>query len=195
MILYTRIRSPIGDLLLHGDERGLAGLSFSTGLGGERQPEWRRADAAFAEVRAQLEAYFAGERTTFDVPLSFHSGTPFQQKVWNALLHDVSFGDTITYGELARRLDCPAAARAVGGANARNPIAIIVPCHRVIGTSGGLTGYAGGMESKRFLLAHEASVCRGRASADGAGAGSDGAGAAADGTGPAATARTLSASR
>lgn len=155
MILYTRIPSPIGDLLLHGGEHGLAGLSVG---GRGPQPGWRRADAAFVTVRAQVDAYFEGERTTFDVPLDLEAGTSFQRTVWTALLGEVPFGETITYGELARRVGRPAAPRAVGGANARNPIAIIIPCHRVLGAAGALTGYGGGIDAKRFLLAHEASA-------------------------------------
>jgi methylated-DNA-[protein]-cysteine S-methyltransferase len=106
-----------------------------------------------AAARAQLEEYFAGERTAFEVPLDLR-GTPFQLAVWNALL-EIPFGVTCSYGELARRIGKPRAVRAVGHAIGSNPVAIVVPCHRVIGARGRLTGYAGGIERKAWLLAHE----------------------------------------
>jgi methylated-DNA-[protein]-cysteine S-methyltransferase len=113
-------------------------------------PEWRRADEPFAEVRRQLAEYFDGERDEFDVPLEM-TGTHFQRRVWRAL-RQIPYGETTTYGELARRVGRPSASRAVGLANGRNPIAVIVPCHRVIGSDGSLTGYGGGLERKRLLL-------------------------------------------
>jgi len=106
-----------------------------------------------ARAAAQLAAYFAGERHTFDLPLA-PAGTPFQHRVWDALL-DIPYGEVRSYGELARALGRPAASRAVGFANSKNPISIIVPCHRVIGARGALTGYAGGMTAKAWLLEHE----------------------------------------
>jgi methylated-DNA-[protein]-cysteine S-methyltransferase len=109
-----------------------------------------------AEARAQLAAYFAGERATFALPLAAR-GTPFQARVWAALC-GIAPGETISYAELARRVGHPTAVRAVGGANARNPLAIVVPCHRVIGAGGALTGFAGGVERKRWLLAHEGAL-------------------------------------
>ena len=109
--------------------------------------------AVLARTQAQLEEYFAGGRTEFDVPLA-PQGTAFQQAVW-MLLRDIEFGSTTTYGELAARLGRPSASRAVGAAVGRNPIGLIVPCHRVIGASGALTGYAGGIERKTWLLTHE----------------------------------------
>ena len=112
-------------------------------------------------MRDQLEAYFAGERVEFDVPLDLDEATPFRRSVWSALL-EIPYGETVSYGELARRLALPTAARAVGAANGSNPISIIIPCHRVIGSSGDLTGYAGGLERKRYLLRHEADVRPGR---------------------------------
>ncbi len=156
--LYTYVPSPIGRLLLCGDEERLHALytppaSEDTGLVRGRQ----RADTAFAPAREQLDAYFAGERVEFDVPLSFDGAPAFFESVWRALLA-VPFGTTVTYGELATQLGRPTAARAVGMANGRNPISIIVPCHRVIGAAGDLTGYAGGLERKRYLLQHEAEV-------------------------------------
>jgi methylated-DNA-[protein]-cysteine S-methyltransferase len=118
------------------------------------RPEWRPADEPFADVRRQLSEYFDGERDEFDVPLGM-TGTPFQRRVWQALQR-IPYGETTTYGELARRLGRPSASRAVGLANGRNPIAVIVPCHRVIGSDGSLTGYGGGVERKRLLLELEA---------------------------------------
>jgi len=156
--LYTEMNSPIGRLLLSGDEHRLSGLhlppaSENPGLA----RGWRRADAPFARARDQLEAYFDGERVEFDVPLEMDGATAFHGSVWRALL-DIPYGTTTSYGDLARQLGRPTAARAVGAANGRNPIAIIVPCHRVIGSAGSLTGYAGGLERKRYLLRHEAEV-------------------------------------
>jgi O-6-methylguanine DNA methyltransferase len=109
--------------------------------------------APLPETRRQLQEYFDGTRTTFDVPLAAQ-GTEFQQRVWKALC-DIPWGETISYGELARRIGDPGASRAVGMANGRNPVSIIVPCHRVIGANGKLTGYGGGMERKAFLIQHE----------------------------------------
>ena len=158
--LYTYMPSPIGRLLLCGDGRRLTGLytppaSEDRGLVRGR----RRSDAAFAPVREQLEAYFDGERVAFDVRLDLDGASPFRRNVWNALL-EIPYGATVSYGELARHLGVPSAARAVGAANGSNPISIIVPCHRVIGSGGDLTGYAGGLERKRYLLRHEAEVLR-----------------------------------
>jgi methylated-DNA-[protein]-cysteine S-methyltransferase len=116
----------------------------------------KRDDAPFHEARKQLGAYFAGELRDFNLPLAAE-GTPFQQRVW-AVLRTIPFGSTVSYGEIARRLDLPAASRAVGAANGRNPISVIVPCHRVIGANGTLTGYGGGLERKRWLLHHEAEI-------------------------------------
>jgi methylated-DNA-[protein]-cysteine S-methyltransferase len=112
-----------------------------------------RDEALLKRPRARLQAYFAGELRDFELPLAA-AGTPFQQSVWRALC-DIPYGETISYGELARRIGQPKAARAVGLANGQNPIAIVVPCHRVIGADGSLTGYGGGLERKRWLLAHE----------------------------------------
>lgn len=147
----TTIPSPIGRLLLVGDERTLRGLHM---LDGPKppvlDPAWVEDPAPFAAVIAQLDEYFAGERTTFDVAIEL-PGTPFQQRVWEAL-RAIPYGRTISYGELARRIDQPSAVRAVGLANGRNPVSVIVPCHRVIGANGTLTGYGGGVERKRLLL-------------------------------------------
>ena len=155
-MLYTHLESPIGKLLLCGDEERLTGLYTAPRChAAEVVRDARRAQEPFARVRDQLEQYFAGERLEFDVPLSLDGGSPFSQSVWRSL-REIPYGATITYGELARKLGHSTAARAVGLANGRNPIAIIVPCHRVIGAGGDLTGYAGGLERKRFLLEHEA---------------------------------------
>jgi len=152
--------SPIGRLLLCGDGERLTGLyTLPASDDRARVRGRRRTDTAFASVREQLEEYFDGERVEFGVPLDTDGATPFRRNVWNALL-DIPYGATVSYGELARQLGAPNAARAVGAANGSNPISIIVPCHRVIGSAGSLTGYAGGLERKRFLLRHEAEVAR-----------------------------------
>ena len=153
---YTRIESPIEPLLLASDGESLTSLFMVTQRHGPFFSEsWKRDDNAkpFAEARRQMEAYFAGELTEFDLPLNM-IGTEFQKTVWRELLN-IPFGVTISYGELAERVGNPSASRAVGAANGRNPISIIVPCHRVIGSNGKLTGYGGGIERKEWLLAHE----------------------------------------
>ena len=138
------VDSPIGPLGLVVDDQGrLTEINFGSSLD--------RGDASRAA--AQLSEYFSGKRQTFDLPLNL-KGTEFQLAVWNELLR-VPYGDTITYAELARRIGRPAAIRAVGAANGANPIPVIVPCHRVIGSNGTLTGYGGGIERKQWLLAHE----------------------------------------
>jgi methylated-DNA-[protein]-cysteine S-methyltransferase len=156
-VTYTTMASPVGELLLRGGDGVLSGLSMW--WPGEPLPlrdGWRRDDAALAFAVAQLDEYFAGRRTAFDMPLA-PRGTPFQQRVWQ-LLREIPYGDTTSYGALARRLGSPEASRAVGLANGRNPIAIIIPCHRVVGSDGSLTGYGGGLDRKRWLLDHERSV-------------------------------------
>jgi methylated-DNA-[protein]-cysteine S-methyltransferase len=148
---YTTIDSPIGELLLLGDDRSLHGLYMQDGRKSTRVARtWRRAPRRFSRVVAQLGEYFAGRRTNFELPLSMH-GSPFELAVWRAL-QDIPYGGTVSYGEIARRIGRPSAARAVGLANGRNPISVIVPCHRVIGANGALTGYGGGLERKRLLL-------------------------------------------
>jgi methylated-DNA-[protein]-cysteine S-methyltransferase len=146
------LSTPVGDLLATADESGaLTGLWWGrTGVGVGDD------DGRFAFLRTQLERWFAGEITSFEVPLA-PRGTPWQQAVW-AALRDVPYGETITYTELAARAGRPGAARAAGAANGRNPISILIPCHRVVGTSGALTGYAGGVDAKAWLLAHERAV-------------------------------------
>jgi methylated-DNA-[protein]-cysteine S-methyltransferase len=150
-LAYTSIDSPIGELLLVGDGERLHGLYMQAG----RKPasvaaHWQCSAAPFAAVRAQLEEYFAGERSQFDVALTLQ-GNAFERRVW-AALQRIPYGETVSYGEIATRIGSPTAARAVGLANGRNPVAVIVPCHRVIGADGGLTGYGGGLERKRLLL-------------------------------------------
>ena len=157
---YTEIDSPLGAILLRGTARGLTGLFMEQHLRGPGAAEragWTRAEAPFAAARVQLAEYFVGTRTAFDLALDCEAmgGTPFQRRVWTALL-DIPYGETISYGELARRVGQPLAVRAVGLANGRNPLSVIVPCHRVIGAGGQLTGYGGGTERKRALLALEA---------------------------------------
>jgi methylated-DNA-[protein]-cysteine S-methyltransferase len=155
MTTYSSFDSPVGELLLVGDDDGLRGLYLPDHRRGPaRAADWARDDAALAGVREQLAEYFAGERTDFDLPLA-PAGTPFQLEVWEAL-RGIPYGETETYGELAARVGRPGSARAVGAANGRNPISIVVPCHRVVGAAGALTGYAGGLEAKERLLAHEA---------------------------------------
>ena len=153
-ILYSTLSSPIGELLLTSNGRSVTGVYLRNQKHGARRTgDWKRDDAALKRLRAQLQAYFAGALREFELPLAA-AGTPFQQRVWRALC-EIPYGETISYGELARRIGQPKAARAVGLANGRNPISIVVPCHRVIGANGSLTGYGGGLERKRWLLAHE----------------------------------------
>lgn len=151
---YTHIDSPIGPLLLIGDGVALTGLHMANGKHPVAiEPHWQHDDGVFATAGDQLTAYFDNRRQVFDLPLK-PAGTPFQQRVWTALLA-IPFGQVESYGALARRIGKPTASRAVGMANGRNPISIIVPCHRVIGADGSLTGYGGGIERKRWLLTHE----------------------------------------
>jgi methylated-DNA-[protein]-cysteine S-methyltransferase len=155
---YTILDSPIGELLLVGDEDGaLHRLDMREG----RRPvaldgRWERRDDPFAGVRTQLSEYFDGRRREFDVKLAM-AGNAFEKRVWQELC-EIPFGETISYGQLARRIGAPEAPRAVGLANGRNPVAVIVPCHRVIGANGSLTGYGGGLERKRLLLDLEAGI-------------------------------------
>ncbi len=152
----TDYESPLQTLRLVSDGRSLLGLYMQSE---KHQPSFQAdgivdaAVAPFPVARQQLAAYFAGMLTQFDLPLQLH-GTIFQQQVW-AALNCIPYGTTLTYGELAQRVGQPQAARAVGLANGRNPISIIVPCHRVIGANGKLTGYGGGLDRKQWLLNHE----------------------------------------
>lgn len=154
---YATFASPVGPLLMMSDGQSLTGLhTDSDKHRPAMRPDWIRDEAAapFAEVKAQLRGYFEGRLTEFDLPLA-PQGTEFQLRVWQEL-RGIPHGETISYAELARRIGRPQASRAVGHANARNPISIIVPCHRVIGADNSLTGYAGGLERKRMLLEREA---------------------------------------
>jgi methylated-DNA-[protein]-cysteine S-methyltransferase len=153
---YTIMQSPIDDLLLVSDGNALTGLFMEQQTRNGRAVEavWKRDPGPFREVERQLLAYFEGGPGQFDVPIRLR-GTDFQQVVWTAL-RALRPGERISYGVLARRNGRPGAGRAVGLANARNPIGIIVPCHRVIGATGSLTGYGGGLARKRWLLEHEA---------------------------------------
>jgi methylated-DNA-[protein]-cysteine S-methyltransferase len=151
---YTMMKSPVGPLLLAGDERGLRLIHFSAG----RRPvspqrDWVENAAPFKDVVRQLQAYFEGKRRKFDVPLVLE-GTEFQLLVWRNL-QKIPYGETVSYGQLARRIGSPEAARAVGLANGSNPIPIIIPCHRVIGSNGDLTGFGGGLPVKKKLLSLE----------------------------------------
>ncbi len=146
---YSTLTTPIGELLLVADDDGALSAVHLPGRHGDTDG-WERDDRLLADARRQLTEYFAGERTEFDLPLR-PVGAPFQLRVRAALLR-IPYGETASYGEIARELGHPTAARAVGAANGRNPLAIVVPCHRVIGADGSLTGYAGGLECKRALL-------------------------------------------
>jgi methylated-DNA-[protein]-cysteine S-methyltransferase len=141
----TTYMSPVGPLRLRADDDALVELSFAD-RAGERDDD----SPVLAATRRQLDEYFAGERTAFDVPLRM-DGSPWEKRVWDALL-SIGYGETTSYGAIAAQLDARGSARAVGAANGRNPVAIIVPCHRVIGASGKLTGYGGGLERKSALL-------------------------------------------
>jgi methylated-DNA-[protein]-cysteine S-methyltransferase len=152
---YCYLDTPIGELLLAGDADGLSMIGFPKGSM-RRAPEgdWIFNEQPLAEACRQLREYFAGERREFDLPLKL-SGTAFQVSVLEALLH-IPYGETTSYGEIARRIGRPRAVRAVGAANGRNPIPIVVPCHRVIGSTGDLTGFGGGLDTKEALLRLEA---------------------------------------
>jgi methylated-DNA-[protein]-cysteine S-methyltransferase len=155
MVSHTVVDSPLGPLTLRAHDGVLSGLYMVEHRRGPDASALGEPDEdGLPAVREQLAAYFAGELRAFDVPLDLR-GTAFQQRVW-AALRDIPYGETRTYGELAAALGAPSASRAVGLANGRNPISIVVPCHRVVGASGSLTGYAGGVERKRALLDLEA---------------------------------------
>ncbi|HEX5407237.1 MAG TPA: methylated-DNA--[protein]-cysteine S-methyltransferase [Pseudonocardiaceae bacterium] len=160
---HTVIESPVGDLTVVAAEGAITGLYFARHLRAPaRDAIGVHTDTGFTEVARQLDEYFAGTRTEFDLPLA-PVGNDFQQRVW-ALLTTIPYGETRSYGDLARSLGDPGLAQAVGSANGRNPISIIVPCHRVVGADGSLTGYAGGLDRKRYLLELEepAEVAAGR---------------------------------
>jgi len=151
---YHAFDTPIGSLRLVGDENSIDRIDLPNWAVEPPDPAWTpsadRLPAALAEAKRQLEEYFAGERQDFDLPLS-PQGTAFQRRVW-AELRRIPFGETISYGELAARIGKPSASRAVGAANGRNPLPVVVPCHRVIGSDGRLTGFGGGLPTKQALL-------------------------------------------
>jgi methylated-DNA-[protein]-cysteine S-methyltransferase len=146
MDCYSLIASPVGNLLATRNEQGITSISFD----GVPLEEWTRDDAAFHDLREQLRGYFAKELRVFDLPLA-PRGTPFQLEVWRAL-GEIPYGETRSYAQVARSIGRPNAIRAVGAANGANPLPIVVPCHRVIGSNGSLTGFGGGLTAKRFLL-------------------------------------------
>jgi methylated-DNA-[protein]-cysteine S-methyltransferase len=152
---FSTFDSPVGELLARLDDNGqLIGLHFVDGRHTPaKRAGWVRDDGAFDDLHAQLDAYFAGELLTFELPLTMH-GSEFQRKVWQEL-REIPYGHTSSYVQIAEAVGSPRASRAVGGANGRNPISIVVPCHRVIGASGTLTGYGGGLDRKQWLLALE----------------------------------------
>ena len=148
MTIQTYLASPVGDITLQATDKGLSYVGFAP-----KSVYSEGTNEHLKRACTQLTEYFAGQRSEFDVALDTQ-GTPFQQAVWQ-LLRQIPYGETNTYGWMAARLDNPKAVRAVGAANGKNPISIIVPCHRIIGANGKLTGYAGGLERKSWLLAHE----------------------------------------
>lgn len=155
--LTTDLASPLGLLTLVSDGAALIGARLATQRG-PREAARAGEDAVLARAREQLAEYFAGSRTAFDLPLA-PRGTPFEREVWRALTA-IPFGETTCYSTLAARLGRPGAARAVGAANGKNPIAIVIPCHRVVGARGALVGYAGGLDAKAWLLGHESREAR-----------------------------------
>jgi methylated-DNA-[protein]-cysteine S-methyltransferase len=158
---FTRYASPLGELVLTASDTALTGVYFPPlreRAGWLEDDGYGPAGPVLARTRQQLTEYFGGARTAFDLPLD-PPGTPFQRQVWDAL-RAIPYGVTTSYSELARRLGDPRATRAVGAANGKNPIPIIVPCHRVIGAHGELTGFGGGLDRKRWLLEHEGALMR-----------------------------------
>lgn len=151
------IDSPVGELSLFAEGDTVAGVYFENHSPAPKNPNGRVDAGPFAELVEQLKQYFAGERSSFDVPICLTDGTPFQQQIWQQLT-EIPHGSTVTYMHLAKSCDRPKAVRAVGAAVGRNPLSIVVPCHRVIGTNGKLTGFAGGVQRKQWLLDHEKQV-------------------------------------
>lgn len=156
LTVFTTWNSPLGDMILAATPRGLSGVWFDGQRHGPDTSTWQRDPAHPVLLRAieQLGDYFAGRRTAFDLPLDLQAGTPFQQQVWQALL-GIAPGATTSYGHLSVAIGKPAAVRALGAAVGRNPVSIVVPCHRVLGADGSLTGYAGGLDRKTALLTLE----------------------------------------
>ena len=155
---HVSMPSPVGPLLLAADDEGLRLIEFNSPRHPvSRSSQWQQGEhEVLRDARVQLEQYFAGERRDFDLPLA-PRGTTFQREVWNAL-RDIPYGGTLSYAQLAHRIGKPNAVRAVGAANGRNPLPIVVPCHRVIGADGSLTGFGGGLPTKRFLLELEGAI-------------------------------------
>ena len=152
---YCYVETPIGELLVAGDTAGLSMIGFPKGsMRREPEPDWIFNEKPLAEACRQLQEYFSGKRREFDLPLRL-SGTEFQVSVLEALCN-IPYGETVSYGEVARRIGRPRAVRAVGAANGRNPLPIVVPCHRVVGSTGDLTGFGGGLDTKEALLRLEA---------------------------------------
>lgn len=150
-MFYSVLDSPIGPLLLAGTDGRLSMVGFPSGPKAQApRGDWVRGDAAFDAAKRQLSEYFDGSRRTFDLDLA-PAGTAFQLRVWRAL-SDIPYGETRSYGQIAAAIGNPRAAMAVGGANGSNPLPIVVPCHRVIGSDGALTGFGGGLAAKRYLL-------------------------------------------
>lgn len=148
---YDYYESPVGPILMAADDKGIRYIHFSKGKSAcPLKDDWQHEPAALAACALQLEEYFAGDRKEFTLPLA-PVGTEFQQAVWHQLQH-VRYGNTASYGEIAKALGKPEASRAVGAANGKNPVPILIPCHRILGTSGKLTGYAGGVDIKKHLL-------------------------------------------
>lgn len=157
-IHYTRIDSPIGPLLLAASDAGMHTIEFQDAKHPvKRGEDWKQsAHPLLEQAKRQLDEYFAGRRRSFDLPLA-PRGTPFQRQVWETLA-TIGYGETLSYGRLAARVGRPAASRAVGAANGRNPLPIVLPCHRVIGANGSLTGFGGGLPTKQFLLRLEGAL-------------------------------------
>ncbi len=156
-LVYSYVPGPLGNLLVAGDGETLHLISFPTGKKTLRPAaHWTRDDRIFGPVSEQLQSYFAKELTTFDLPITL-DGSDFQNALWKSLA-DIPYGKTTSYGALAQKLGRPKASRAVGAANGANPLPIILPCHRVIGSTGALTGFGGGMDAKQFLLGLEGAI-------------------------------------
>ena len=149
---YTHVSSPIGSLMLTANDRALTGLFFSTGNKRRKEPDdtWQNSEPHFTQARQELLEYFEGQRDLFEVPLE-PLGTPFQMRVF-AVLQRIPFGEVRSYKEIAQAIGSPKAVRSVGTANGNNPLAIFIPCHRVVGSNGALTGFGGGLDAKRYLL-------------------------------------------
>lgn len=153
-MFYNTMKSPVGALLLTSNGHDLTGLYLSGHrLYREMQQKSEKNTALFQDARRQLGEYFAGKRKQFDLPIAL-DGTDFQKKVWN-LLQQVPYGETLSYADMAKKMGSPLASRAVGTANGKNPISLIVPCHRIIASNGAMAGYAGGVAAKKWLLSHE----------------------------------------